>query len=137
MKKFLLAFFILLFSCQTEQPCESFPFGTSLELSFGETLAHCTYPISITFLDLVSDSRCPAGVQCIWEGLVEVRISVTINGNESTFNLSSAPDFGGKIPKSKVVEGYVFQLENVLPYPKAGKSLEKKEKSLVLSIQKT
>jgi hypothetical protein len=136
MKYPLFAFFVLLFSCQTEEPCNSFALGEAFELPLGKTLVHCTEEISITFVELVSDSRCPSGVQCIWEGMVEVTISLKLNGKDSIFSLSSTPDFGKKIPNSKALEGFVIRLEDVLPYPKAGSTVSKRESKVVLSIRK-
>lgn len=35
----------------------------------------------ITLLEIISDSRCPSDVTCIWEGEAKVKVAVEINGN--------------------------------------------------------
>jgi hypothetical protein len=122
--------------CQEEVPCNTFSLGEPLEVYLGETVTDCGKELSITFLELVSDSRCPTKVQCVWQGMVEVKLSINIQGRESTFNLSSEPDYGEKIPNSKVIEGFRVQLKNVLPYPVEGASVKDKERLVILSIHK-
>ena len=42
--------------------------------------------VTIKFLEVVEDSRCPEGVSCIWAGRAIVKVEVTANGkiNEET-----------------------------------------------------
>jgi hypothetical protein len=133
----ILIFIGILRGCQEEVPCNTFTLGDPIEVYLGETVTDCGKELSLTFVELVSDSRCPANVQCVWQGMVEVKLSINIQGRESTFHLSSEPDHGEKIPNSKVIEGYRIKLENVLPYPVEGTSVKDKERLVILSIQKT
>ena len=107
-----------------------------MEIGFGETIVHCSEDVSISFVDLLSDSRCPMNVVCIWEGMVEIKVSMTIRGNQSVFSLSSSPGFGEKIPNSRLIDGYFVKLENVLPYPVAGSNVKDKDRVVVLSVKK-
>lgn len=132
----LLIFAFIFSGCQEEIPCTSFVIGEPVEIPLEETVAHCTEPISVTFLNLVSDSRCPIGATCIWAGMVEVRISVSINGQEEVFNLSSAPTFGDKVPDSHSVNGYSVSLVDVKPYPDVSKDVKEKDRKVDLLIQK-
>lgn len=133
----LLLFIGILRGCQEEVPCNTFTLGDPLEVYLGETVSDCGKDLSLTYLQLVSDSRCPANVQCVWQGMVEVKLSINVKGRESTFYLSSEPNYGEKIPNSKVFEGYRIKLEDVLPYPVEGASVKDKERLVILSIQKT
>jgi hypothetical protein len=48
--------------------------------------------IKIKFLKVTQDSRCPANVQCIWAGQVEIVVKVWENGkNLGEFTLTSKP----------------------------------------------
>ncbi|WP_077346096.1 hypothetical protein [Algoriphagus sp. A40] len=110
--------------------------GEPVEIPFGRTVTHCTEPISVTFLDLISDSRCPIGATCIWAGMVEVRISVNLNGQEEVFNLSSAPNFGNKVPNIQTIEGYSVELVDLKPFPDTSKKVDEKDRQVVLLIKK-
>lgn len=60
---------------------------------------------------VVSDSRCPSGVQCIWAGTVEVRtvISTAVAHGEHVLTLGEPQDFGD----------FEVVLDEVAPYPSA------------------
>lgn len=68
--------------------------------------------VSITPKELVSDSRCPLDVQCIWEGTVEVRtvLSTQVSHGEHVMKLGVPQTFGD----------YTVTLTQVTPGHKAG-----------------
>lgn len=107
-----------------------------MEIPLRESVAHCNEPISVTFLNLISDSRCPIGATCIWAGLVEVRLSVNVNGQEQVFNLSSQPNFGDKVPESQIVNGYSVKLVDLKPYPDVTRNAKGNSTHVILRIQK-
>lgn len=48
-------------------------------LQLGEELLHGD--ISVKFIRVISDSRCPKSVACIWEGEAEILLGITFNRN--------------------------------------------------------
>lgn len=63
------------------------PFGERIVLRKGMS-AEVAPSATLTFVDIVSDSRCPKGVQCVWAGEVTIAMKlVTPLGNKS-FELS-------------------------------------------------
>src|SRR6185503_18234909 len=52
--------------------------------------------VTITPYDLVSDSRCPSDVQCIWAGTVELkaRIATKVGNGEQVFKLGEPKEIG-------------------------------------------
>lgn len=68
--------------------------------------------VSITPIELISDSRCPVDAQCVWAGTVDVRVKIEngINVQESKISL------GGSIKFLNVG----VELKNVLPQPYVG-----------------
>ena len=132
----LLVFLLGFFGCHAEEPCTNFSLGEPVEIYLGETISHCEENISITFVELISDSRCPANANCIWQGMIEVKIAVAIEGKESTFQLSSEPNYGSKLPRTQELEGYQITLENAIPYPVIGQKVNDKDRIVVVSIQK-
>lgn len=60
---------------------------------------------------LVNDSRCPAGVQCVWAGEVRLALTLSASGNAESFELASARE------SSRVVQGYTIELLDFGPCP--------------------
>ena len=81
--------------------------------------------ISVRFLNVTQDSRCPKDVQCIWAGQVSVLVKVEENGvSRGDFELTLGPG-GGELAK-KSFDGYSIQVFSVeLPYGRtAGQKVE-------------
>lgn len=69
--------------------------------------------ITVRFVAIDSDSRCPANVNCIWAGNARVKISVWKGRKRATsFELNSMLD-----PKVATFEGYDIQFVDLTPHP--------------------
>lgn len=44
--------------------------------------------ISLDYIRVISDSRCPAGTQCIWAGEVKIELKLHSDADEKTFTLT-------------------------------------------------
>jgi len=69
--------------------------------------------ISLSFDSLVSDSRCPNGVTCIWAGDAEIILSFSMDGDKVEFNLHTHTNSQA----DTVILGYNIQLIDVEPHP--------------------
>ena len=67
----------------------------------------------IQFDEVIADTRCPKGANCIWEGDAAVKLSVTHKKSMDTLTLHTNQE-GEKI---KSLFGYSFELVNLSPYP--------------------
>ncbi|MFH1752138.1 MAG: hypothetical protein ABH821_04345 [archaeon] len=88
----------------------------SFQLKINQTAVIESENLEITFLSVVSDSRCPVDVTCFLEGEAVVVINVLKAGqNFGDFNLSTNEIMGGL----KVVnfDNYFLKLLDVKPYP--------------------
>ena len=125
---FILLFLFILGSCKKEQ--EAAPFGTDQELTLktGDVHSSKSDNLSIKVLK-ISDSRCPIGVVCIWQG-------------EATVNLEVKASFVFEVVLSTfhqpvdTVNNYIFRLVDVLPYPVYGVEVPDSEKRVVLKIDR-
>ena len=89
--------------------------GNEFRLDFGEAVSVPEAELSLHFVDVAEDSRCPARVQCVWAGDAAIAIEIAFNlaGDDSvTDTLHTTLD-----PKSVAVGGYLLQLVRVDPYP--------------------
>jgi hypothetical protein len=67
----------------------------------------------IKFVEMVEDSRCPEGTNCIWAGNAKVKIEVRDNrNNPRTFELNSTTR-----PTVADYAGYEIKLSNLTPRP--------------------
>lgn len=112
---------------RTYQPGDSI----QLELEHGTLIQLGEEVVSIEFIQVVEDSRCPEGMQCIWAGrfIAELRINQKNLYHVGLFNHSPAdPDAIAFIPyknykisilatrsrgKMKPVRYLILQVENV------------------------
>lgn len=79
----------------------------------------------------VSDSRCPTGVQCVWEG--EARVLVAVTGLDKPLTLATREGLSsqpiGETP-------YYLELLSVEPYPSAKNVAEVSGKTATFKIRK-
>jgi hypothetical protein len=75
----------------------------------------------------ISDSRCPEGVQCIWQGEVSLKGEWTVNKNKTAIELHSVLNNQQKQP-----DGFTIQIVDAKPYPKFG--TESKPENLVVKL---
>ncbi len=69
--------------------------------------------LTVKFLEMVEDSRCPKGVNCVWAGNAKISIEISKNGKSAkTFELNSNLD-----PQTIMFEGCKFRLIALDPYP--------------------
>ncbi len=70
--------------------------------------------LTIKFVSLVEDSRCPEGTNCVWAGNAKIKVTVRTRGGASkTFELNT--NLGAK---GETFEGYAINLVSLTPTPK-------------------
>ncbi len=69
----------------------------------------------LCFDSVISDSRCPANVTCVWEGIAVCKFSFFANNQLHPVILSTYSP--GIHNQDTVLGGYKIELINLLPYP--------------------
>lgn len=85
----------------------------TLRLTQG-TSAMAAGGLTLTFVGVVSDSRCPANVMCPWAGNAAVHIRASGAGTADTVINDNIE------PRAIVVAGYTITLVGLTPYPGSG-----------------
>src|SRR5687767_7012880 len=85
--------------------------------------------VVLSFDRVVSDSRCPTGVACAWEGEVTVRLILTDAGGPTPFTLSDHA-------RTRDVNGYTFTLIAVQPHPTAGSTIPESAYRMTVEVQR-
>ena len=93
--------------------------GEEFELAVHQTAQITAEKISVTFQEVLEDSRCPVDVTCIWAGLAEESLRVAVSGHERELRLSTSPP-----ENSAVFENYIFWLIRVRPVPRANQNID-------------
>jgi len=70
--------------------------------------------LSVRFVELVEDSRCPTDTNCIWAGNAKIKIRVTANGRSQELTL----DTNGQ-HQAATAEGYSIKLISLTPAPRS------------------
>jgi hypothetical protein len=104
-------------------------YDTTVDVSPGETVLLQKTSSRFTFLDVISDNRCPKGVNCIQAGEAVVRIGLPDGGvRELTVG------GGGKnLPRFSLENGIV-QIVALTPYPEYENNIPQQDYRLRLKI---
>jgi hypothetical protein len=88
--------------------------------------------LKVKFSALVEDSRCPKGVDCIWEGNAKIRVELTGAGKQAaSVELNTNVE-----PKSASGAGYEISLVKLDPYPIADARPKEKDYVATLSVRR-
>lgn len=69
--------------------------------------------LTIKFVSLIEDSRCPEGTNCVWAGNAKIKIEVSKGRAKETFEINT--NLG---PKGATYNGYAIELISLTPVPK-------------------
>ena len=104
---FVVVVVALLFACGGSPTSPSA--NSDLMLRLGETQE--AGDLRITFAEVVTDSRCPPDVVCVWAGDAEVVLRVRDGNRQGEVRLHTHG--GSNFPRSATFAGYEFTLENL------------------------
>jgi hypothetical protein len=106
--------------------------GQEFTIPAGQTAAISGEDLSLQFIEVTADSRCPKGAECIWAGEAKCRMRVTYQGSVSEMILTLS---AGTINPPDLFNKYAleFQLE---PYPELGKKISDSDYELLMTITK-
>jgi hypothetical protein len=104
-------------SCDTKEVA----LNKEFKLKVGQEVILKESGIKVSLDAVLEDSRCPAGVNCVWagNGRVSVRLSKA-KSNPVSVELNTY-----KGPKSSTYQGYEVRLVKLDPYPREGVNISK------------
>lgn len=92
--------------------------------------------LTIQFLGISEDSRCPTDVQCMWAGQVSARFQVSSNNIPAT-EVVLTEGAGTDTQSTTTVDGYQIQLGEVTPYPNTQNPIEPDGYTVTLTVTST
>ena len=91
--------------------------------------------VTVKFLNVTGDSRCPSDVTCIWQGDIIVVVNVLKNNYDmGNFNLING--LGENNATTTIPGGYLLQLVKVEPYPTSGTIIHLSNYTATFSLSK-
>ncbi|XOV91413.1 MAG: hypothetical protein ACFHWX_14490 [Bacteroidota bacterium] len=129
---YIIILFIL-FSCKDE--VRRIQLNETFVLNFDETkVLDADEQFTVTFSDLLGDSRCPANANCIWAGQAKVKIEILENGEVLYVELVSGATLDNETSKVNIGH-YTIELLKVIPYPEqVEQQVDKSDYSIQLVI---
>ena len=125
MIKRIIIFICLLFvACPTDwfEDSPKQRLGEPFSLKAGETCVIFPENLKMGFQNVISDSRCPEGLWCKWEGVAELNVWLKLTRQHKVFIKSQI--YGGVFRKNSFAQvsidtlGYKITLRQLDPYPK-------------------
>ncbi|NGP89939.1 hypothetical protein [Fodinibius halophilus] len=128
MKRLVILLIIsVLLNCEnTKSPVQP-KIGEEFTIEYGQEITIPEEGITLRFNDVLTDSRCPQGVSCIWLGNAEIVIEL----NDTKANLNTLLE-----PNQVRFSEYKVQFLSLKPYPKHDVELENKDYFAKLLISK-
>ena len=108
------------------------PLDRAFTLDVGQTVSVDDAELSIKFVRVTEDSRCPANVQCIWAGNGQIEIEARDDGQPNTLALNTMEG-----AKEVVVGLYRIQLLALEPSPVAGQNLPEGNYRATLQVSRS
>lgn len=106
--------------------------GVEFKLGVGKSAAVKGEGLEIKFLSVAEDSRCPRGVDCIWEGNAKVRLRLKrARRPPAEIELNTNTE-----PQRSAAHGYEIRLTDLSPYPKANEPVDNKSYVASLEVRK-
>lgn len=88
--------------------------------------------ISIKFVSLISDSRCPADVECVWAGNAKLKIELNRRGQSKMFEINTGLD-----PRSIIFSGYEIKITALEPQIRTNVRINPASYTATFSVIKT
>lgn len=108
--------------------------GREFTLRAGQRATSKAEGLKVRFASVANDSRCPAGVACVWAGNAEVLIEVESGGRRATLRLNT---LGGSDYSKEARHGrYTVALVALNPRPRASGRLKATDYTATLVVRK-
>jgi len=98
----------------------------SVEIAYGKSARACG--LTITFAELIQESRCPKTVTCVWAGVGEIRIVVKKGRKSESLKIST------REAQAKAF-GHTLTLASLDPYPEEPGTRDPKEYRATITVE--
>jgi hypothetical protein len=118
--------------CAGPAPDINATLGERFSLAIGQSAVIAEEGLRVKFIEVIGDSRCPHGVECLWAGEASSLIEITYSGSTYRIVLTQ---LGASVPAPTDFNVYEITFD-LQPYPEAGKEIKDKDYRLELHVDK-
>jgi hypothetical protein len=119
----------IIFSCSAVV----YPDAQTAVLAIGESAQIRDTGISVCFVEVVEDSRCPTGTECFWAGDASVKIRLDMpEAPPTSYILHTNKEFANEV----VHAGIRISLVSLKPYPTSESTLRRDEYQITLLLNR-
>lgn len=135
----MLRGFLLLFAgvlCLGNTSCDKitvgkqFDYNMPFNLTINEMVQSTDGALSLIFIEVSNDSRCPEDVVCVTAGNAEVLLGVETGGAQLEITLNSTDGL-----KEQSVNGWVIRLLDLQPTPRSDQPIEPGDYEVTLQVE--
>lgn len=112
--KGLIASLILVLGFVAVDAAGAYRKSESLRVQVNKEKRFAQSKLTVKFVELLEDSRCPVDTNCIWAGQARIKVRVSKGGRSHDLTLSTMGP-----TQSVNVEGYAIKLVGVSPVPRS------------------
>jgi len=106
--------------------------GPNVQVRNGQEKAVSNAGITIRFLEVTEDSRCPSDVNCVWAGVARVRLKISKDGvADREFEVNT-----NQGDKPAIYGGWSIRLKKLDPYPSSKSTIKASDYVATFSIDK-
>lgn len=109
--------------------------GEVFTLAPGQTVKVNGAELTIRFIEVAEDSRCPVDATCVWAGDAVVVVETVLRSVEQVFGLHSTPGTATG-PGSVALDGFELTLVDVRPEPRAGLPIRPEDYRVTLRVER-
>jgi hypothetical protein len=107
-----------------------------LKVKIGTSKTAKTGKISIKFVEVLEDSRCPEDANCIWAGNAKIKLTLSRNGKEpQTFEMNTSLQNTNMEDGFLPYKGFNITLVRLTPVPSASKAIDAKAYEATFMVQ--
>jgi len=114
-----LVMVLLIFGCGSNE----MPASSSVMLQPADCFGTSEKDVQICLDSVVNDSRCPTGLQCVWEGDATAAFTLKTSTRRTSFNLHT----NSKFQMDTLIDGMAIALLKITPYPGGQDSIKASE----------
>lgn len=130
---FIALSLMLLADCTSQSEEIRADLGQQFYLAAGQSASIQGEKLTIKFIEVTGDSRCPEGATCIWQGEAKCLVEITYLESLNRITLTQP----GLTKEPSKVDFRDYEIEfNVGPYPEVGKQIPAEDYRLQLTVNR-
>ncbi len=104
-------------------------------LEVGEEMRLEKENVTVRFMTVVGDSRCPSDVTCFWAGDAEAEVRLTQGDDQTSVSLHT--NGGGDYPRQAEAFDCTLRLEDLEPYPSTKSEIAPEDYVVTLTLERS